>query len=63
MENIQTKLKEEIKVAFNDIFNYNCLLENISIDDTPKNFDGFYTLVIFPHLKHLKAVIDRCFLF
>ena len=55
MENIQTTLKEEIKVAFNDIFNYDCLLENISIDDTPKNFDGFYTLVIFPHLKHLNC--------
>ena len=55
MENIQTTLKVEIKVAFNDIFNYDCLLENISIDDTPKNFDGFYTLVIFPHLKHLNC--------
>lgn len=55
MENIQIKLKEEIKVAFNKIFNYNCSLEDISIDDTPKNFDGFYTLVIFPHLKHLNC--------
>ena len=55
MENFKTLLKEEIKAAFNDIFNYDCSLENISIDDTPKNFNGFYTLVIFPHLKHLNC--------
>ena len=55
MENFKTVLKEEIKTAFNDIFNYDCSLENISIDDTPKNFNGFYTLVIFPHLKHLNC--------
>ena len=55
MENFKTVLKEEIKAAFNDIFNYDCSLENISIDDTPKNFNGFYTLVIFPHLKHLNC--------
>ena len=55
MENFKTVLKEEIKAAFNDIFNYDCSLENISIDDTPKNFNGFYTLVIFQHLKHLNC--------
>ena len=55
MENFQTLLKEEIKVAFSDVFSYDCSLENISIDDTPKNFNGFYTLVIFPHLKHLNC--------
>jgi len=33
MENFQTLLKEEIKVAFSDVFSYDCPLENISIDD------------------------------
>ncbi len=55
MKNFQTLLKEEIKIAFKDIFKYDCLIENISIDETPKNFNGFYTLVIFPHLKHLSC--------
>ena len=55
MENFQTLLKEEIKVAFSDVFSYDCPLENISIDETPKNFVGFYTLVIFPHLKYLNC--------
>ncbi len=55
MENFQTLLKEEIKVAFSDVFSYECPLENISIDETPKNFVGFYTLVIFPHLKHMNC--------
>ena len=55
MVNFQTLLKEEIKVAFSDVFSYDCPLENISIDETPKNFVGFYTLVIFPHLKYLNC--------
>ena len=55
MEYFKKIKEEEIKAAFNDIFNYDCSLENISIDDTPKNFNGFYTLVIFPHLKHLNC--------
>ena len=55
MENVLDQLKEEIKIAFNELFNYECDIENISIDVTPKNFEGFYTLVIFPHLKSLKS--------
>ena len=55
MENVLDQLKEEIKIAFKELFNYECDIQNISIDVTPKNFEGFYTLVIFPHLKSLKS--------
>ena len=43
MENVLDQLKEEIKIAFKELFNYECDIENISIDVTPKNFEGFPT--------------------
>tara|TARA_B100000029_G_scaffold493638_1_gene556401 strand:- start:153 stop:1949 length:1797 start_codon:yes stop_codon:yes gene_type:complete len=59
MINLQLKLKSEIKDAFEKLYNYKCSEEKISIDATPKNFQGFYTLVIFPHLKNLKSSPEK----
>ena len=55
MIDIRIEIKHEIREAFKKLYNYSCSLDLISIDDTPKNFNGFYTLVIFPHLKHLNC--------
>ena len=54
MIDIQLELKKIIKKSLNDSFNYECNIERISIDTTPKNFEGFYTFIIFPHIKYLK---------
>ncbi len=54
MIEIQSRLKIEIKNAFQILFDYVCDSDKISIDETPKNYSGFYTLIIFPHLKYLK---------
>lgn len=51
---ISEKIKIEIKESFKKLFGYNCDLADITIDQTPKNFSGFYTLIIYPHLKELK---------
>ena len=51
---ISEKIKIEIKESFKKLFGYNCDLADITIDQTPKKFSGFYTLIIFPHLKELK---------
>jgi len=55
MIDIQLEIKQTIKKALIDSFNYDCNIESISIDTTPKNFVGFYTFIIFPHLKYLKT--------
>ena len=55
MIDIQQELKLIIKKSLIDSFNYDCNIENISIDTTPKNFKGFYTFIIFPHIKYLKC--------
>ncbi len=55
---IQEKIKREIVQVFKDEFNYKCSINDINIDQTPKNFDGLYTLILFPHLKHLRQNIN-----
>ena len=52
--NLISTIKKEIKSIFEEEFKYQCDLNNITIDNTPKNFTGFYTLIIFPHIKILK---------
>ncbi len=52
--NIIKDLKLEIQSALEQIFNYNCLLENITIEETINNYDGFYTFIIFPHISKIK---------
>ncbi len=56
---IQEKIKKEIIQVFEDEFNYKCSIDNIIIDQTPKNFDGLYTLILFPHLKYLKENLNE----
>ena len=51
---LQEKIKNEVIKVFNDEFKYKCSINDISIDQTPKSFSGFYTLILFPHLKNLK---------
>ena len=55
MVDIQLELKQIIKKSLIHSFDYDCDIENISIDTTPKNFEGFYTFIIFPHIKYLKC--------
>ena len=52
--NLISNIKKEIKSIFEEEFKYQCDLNNITIDNTPKSFTGFYTLIIFPHIKILK---------
>ena len=56
---LQEKIKNEVIKVFKDEFNYKCSVNNISIDQTPKNFSGFYTLILFPHLKNLKINLEE----
>ena len=52
--NIVKDLKLEIQSTLKKAFNYHCLLENITIEETIKNYDGFYTFIIFPHISKIK---------
>ena len=56
---LQEKIKTEVIKVFRDEFSYECSLNDISIDQTPKNFTGFYTLILFPHLKFLKINLEE----
>ena len=56
---LQEKIKTEVIKVFRDEFTYECSLNDISIDQTPKNFTGFYTLILFPHLKFLKINLEE----
>ena len=56
---LQEKIKTEVIKVFRDEFGYECSLNDISIDQTPKNFTGFYTLILFPHLKFLKINLEE----
>ena len=56
---IQEKIKKEITQVFEDEFNYKCSIDNINIDQTPKNFDGLYTLIYFHILSTLKRILMK----
>ena len=56
---LQEKIKTEVIKVFRDEFGYECSLNDISIDQTPKNYTGFYTLILFPHLKFLKLNLEE----
>ena len=45
MIDIQLELKKIIKKSLNNSFDYDCKIGRISIDTTPKNFEGFYTFL------------------
>ena len=52
--NIVKDLKLEIQSTLKKAFNYHCLLQDITIEETIKNYDGFYTFIIFPHISKIK---------
>ena len=52
--NILNDVKLEIQSALKVIFSYVCHLKNITLEETIKNYDGFYTFIIFPHTSNLK---------
>ena len=52
--NILNDIKLEIQSALKVIFAYECDLENITLEETIKNYDGFYTFIIFSHTSNLK---------
>ena len=53
--NIQASIHNGIQLAFQNIFNHDLPLEQISLAPTRKEFEGTYTFVVFPYLKVSKA--------
>lgn len=49
--NFQDSIIQGIQLAFQNIFNHNLPLEQISLSPTKKEFEGSYTFVVFPFLK------------
>lgn len=50
---IQKIIRENIKTALNEIFQFNT--DNIELQQTKKEFEGDVTLVVFPMVKELKS--------
>lgn len=53
--NIQESIHNGIQLAFQNIFNHDLPLDQISLAPTRKEFAGTYTFVVFPYLKISKA--------
>lgn len=53
--NIQETINQGIQLAFQNIFNYDLPLDQISLAPTRKEFEGTYTFVVFPYLKVSKS--------
>ena len=53
--NIQESIHNGIQLAFQNIFNHDLPLDQISLAPTRKEFEGTYTFVVFPYLKVSKA--------
>lgn len=49
--NFQDSIIQGIQLAFQNIFNHDLPLEQISLSPTKKEFEGSYTFVVFPFLK------------
>ena len=49
--NIQENIIQGIQLAFQNIFNHELPLEQISLAPTKKEFEGSFTFVVFPYLK------------
>ncbi|MBC6369108.1 arginine--tRNA ligase [Algoriphagus sp. AK58] len=49
--NFQESIIQGIQLAFQNIFNHDLPLEQISLSPTKKEFEGSYTFVVFPFLK------------
>lgn len=53
--NIQENINQGIQLAFQNIFNHDLPLDQITLAPTRKEFEGTYTFVVFPYLKVSKA--------
>ncbi|UZD23636.1 arginine--tRNA ligase [Algoriphagus halophytocola] len=53
--NIQESIHNGIQLAFQNIFNHELPLDQISLAPTRKEFKGTYTFVVFPYLKVSKT--------
>ncbi|WP_439487260.1 arginine--tRNA ligase [Algoriphagus sp.] len=53
--NIQESIHTGIQLAFQNIFNHDLPMDQISLAPTRKEFEGTYTFVVFPYLKISKA--------
>ncbi|WP_057936569.1 arginine--tRNA ligase [Algoriphagus resistens] len=52
---IQESILSGIQLAFQNIFNHDLPMEQISLAPTRKEFEGTYTFVVFPYLKVSRA--------
>ena len=57
--NIQENIIQGIQLAFQNIFNHDLPLEQISLAPTKKEFEGSYTFVVFPYLKVTQATPEN----
>jgi arginyl-tRNA synthetase len=53
--NIQENIIQGIQLAFQNIYNHDLSLDQISLSPTRKEFEGTYTFVVFPFLKISQA--------
>ncbi|MCE7056153.1 arginine--tRNA ligase [Algoriphagus sp. AGSA1] len=53
--NIQESIHTGIQLAFQNIFDHDLPMDQISLAPTRKEFEGTYTFVVFPYLKVSKA--------
>ncbi|MDO5760296.1 MAG: arginine--tRNA ligase [Bacteroidota bacterium] len=51
---IQEILQESISKSINDLYNLNVLPQEVVLQPTKKEFEGDYTLVVFPYVKIVK---------
>jgi arginyl-tRNA synthetase len=49
--NIEQILKENVVKAVKALFNADVAVDTVQINSTPKNFEGNYSVVVFPYLK------------
>jgi len=49
--NIQESIISGIQLAFQNIYNHDVSLDQLSLAPTRKEFEGTYTFVVFPYLK------------
>src|SRR5690606_2873275 len=56
--NIQENINQGIQLAFQNLYNHDLPLDQISLAPTRKEFEGTYTFVVFPFLKISQANPD-----
>lgn len=56
---IETKILTTISEAFKSLFCFTIDADELSLQPTRKEFDGTYTFVVFPFLKHIKNNLEE----